>query len=69
MRGKSPHARLGWTVPHPARMERDHPQGPADTAHDAPPSARAVLGEAAVTVAAFLLIALALQALVIWIGA
>ncbi|CAO3441178.1 hypothetical protein [Azospirillum endophyticum] len=69
MRGKSLHAPLGRTVPHPAWMERTHPQGSADTAHDSPPSARAVLGEAALTVAAFLLIALALQALVIWIGA
>lgn len=63
MQGKSPLALLDRTMPAPARMEDCEPQTSAT------PSPRAVLGEAAVTIAAFLLIAFALQVLVLWIGA
>lgn len=69
MQGKSPHALLDRTALSPARMDGQDPQASADTSQEVFPSPRAVLGEAAVTIAAFLLIALTLQALVVWIGA
>lgn len=69
MRGKSLHALLDRTVLPPVGREIDHPQTPSGNSHEAFPSAREVLGEAAFTIAAFLLIALALQVLVVWVGA
>ncbi|WP_042698955.1 hypothetical protein [Azospirillum sp. B506] len=69
MRGKSLHALLDRTGLPPVGREIDHPQTPSGSSHEAFPSARAVLGEAAFTIAVFLLIALALQALVVWVGA
>lgn len=69
MQGKSPLALLDRTMPAPARMEGCDPQTSAAPSYEAFPSPRAVLGEAAVTIAAFLLIAFALQVLALWIGA
>ncbi|PGH56999.1 hypothetical protein CRT60_10885 [Azospirillum palustre] len=63
MQGKSPLALLDRTMPAPARMEDCEPQT------SAAPSPRTVLGEAAATIAAFLLIAFALQVLALWIAA
>ncbi|WP_395457008.1 hypothetical protein ACHMW5_16630 [Azospirillum melinis] len=69
MQGKSPLALLDRTMPVPARMEDCDPQTSVAPSHEAVPSPHAVLGEAAVTIAAFLLIAFALQALALWVGA
>lgn len=69
MQGKSPLALLDRTMRAPARMEDCEPQTSAAPSKEAFPSPRAVLGEAAATIAAFLLIALALQVLALWIGA
>jgi hypothetical protein len=69
MQGKSPHALLDRTALPPTRTDGQDPQASADTSQEVFPSPRAVLGEAAVIIAAFLLIALTLQALVVWIGA
>ncbi len=69
MQGKSPHALLDRTALPPAQMDGRDRQATADTSDEVFPSPRAVLGEAAFTIAAFLLIALALQVLVEWIGA
>jgi len=69
MQGKSPLALLDRTMPAPARMEDCDPRASADTSHEAFPSPRVVLREAAVTIAAFLLIAFALQMLALWVGA
>ncbi|MBP2306610.1 hypothetical protein GBZ48_01910 [Azospirillum melinis] len=69
MQGKSPHALLDRGMPAPALVEDWDPQSPADPRHETFPSPRAVLGEAAVTIAVFLLIAFALQVLALWIGA
>lgn len=69
MQGKSPLALLDRAMPAPARMDDWDPQTSAAPSHEVFPSPRAVLGEAAVTIAAFLLIAFALQVLALWIGA
>jgi len=69
MQRKSPYALLDRGMPAPARVEDWDPQSSAAASHEAFPSPRAVLGEAAVTIAAFLLIAFALQVLALWIGA
>lgn len=69
MHGKSPHALLDRAALPPAQMDGHDPQASAEASREVFPSPRAVLGEAAFTVAAFLLVALALQVLVAWIGA
>ena len=67
MQGKSHHALLDRTVPPSAQLEGDKPQELADPSHKEVFTAGAVLREAAFTIAAFLLIAVVLRLLVIWI--
>lgn len=67
MQGKSHYALLDRTVPHPAQLVKDQPPTPVDPSHEEFPSPGAVLREAAFTIAAFLLIAVVLRLLVIWI--
>lgn len=69
MQGKSPLGLLDRTMPAPAHMEDCDLRASDDTSDGAFPSPHAVLGEAAITIAAFLLIAFALQMLALWIGA
>lgn len=69
MQGRSHHALLDRTVQTPAQLERDQLQELADPSHEEVPNAGEVLREAAFTIAAFLLIAVVLRLLVIWIHA
>ncbi|MDR6772886.1 hypothetical protein [Azospirillum sp. BE72] len=68
MQGKLPRTLLDRALPYPAPVEGREPREAADLSFEAPPSPREVLGEAALTIAAFLLIALALQMLAVWGG-
>jgi len=71
MHAKPARASTVGNVRSSARRKFGHPGGPGETASgpiSSAPSPREVLGEAGLTVAVFLLIALALQMLGVWLG-